>query len=74
MTFHSALSVPSSPATAQLVKDFKKADDGSFWMAFEDFVLHYRSLWLEALNSPSARNLGHETKCEAKMETFTTFT
>jgi len=26
--------------------DFKKADDGSFWMAFEDFVLHYRSLYI----------------------------
>lgn len=26
--------------------DFKKANDGTFWMAFEDFVLHYRSVYI----------------------------
>ena len=36
----------SQPVRNVAVQDFKKANDGTFWMAFEDFVLHYRSVCL----------------------------
>lgn len=36
----------SQPVRNVAVQDFKKANDGTFWMAFEDFVLHYRCVCL----------------------------